>query len=233
LVAYSGHEEDKIYHSTDGGATWSKVASATRDDDSSGLPITGDKDAISFLNPTTGWITGGTIESDWLYVYVTHDGGRTWQKQEMSLPKGLTPHWNAYPKPPRFFTARDGILPVYYSLRNDTGEQDSIIVTFYATHDSGSSWAYTAFGPVGASGLTHAVADMEHLWVKQGNVLFATTDGGRRWTMLARNLLFAGVGQMDFVSARVGWAIRYPSPFLLKTLDGGRTWSPVNYTILR
>lgn len=232
LVAYSGHEEDEIYHSIDGGETWTKVASATREDDSSGLPITGDKDAILFLNPTTGWITGVTIEEDWLYVYATHDSGRTWQQQVMPLPKELTPHWNAFPKLPKFFTARDGILPVYYSLPNNSG-LETVIVAFYVTHDSGKTWTYTTPGPVGSSDVAHGVADTNHLWVKQGNVVYATTDGGRHWTPLPRNPLFASVIQVDFVSPQVGWALRYEFPFLLKTVDGGRTWIPVTYTIMR
>jgi photosystem II stability/assembly factor-like uncharacterized protein len=231
LDAYSGHEEDEIYHSSDGGETWTKVASATREDDSSGLPITGDKDAITFLNPTTGWITGGTIEADWLYVYVTHDGARTWQQQVMPLPKGLTPHWNAFPKPPKFFMAREGILPVYYSLRNSSSQ--SMIVGFYVTHDSGTTWTYTTPGPVGASEVAHGAADMNHLWVMQGNVVYATTDGGRQWTTIPRNPLFASVIQMDFISPQVGWALRYEFPFLLRTLDGGRTWAPITYAVSR
>ncbi len=238
LVAYSGHEEDEIYHSTDGGETWIKVASTTRDDDSSGLPITGGKDAITFLDSTTGWITGGTIVPEWLYAYATHDGGRTWQKQEMPLPKELTPHWNAFSKPPKFFTAQDGILPVHYSLLNDSGQQ-SILVAFYATHDGGTTWTYTAPVSVSASEVVYyAVADMNHAWVTHGSVLRATTDGGRQWVTLPPNPPFADVTQLDFISSDVGWAVRNTSrsrggaptfPFLLKTLDGGRTWAPVIY----
>ena len=235
LVAYMGNEEVEIYRSTDGGETWIKVASATRGDDRSGLPIDGPKIAISFLNPTTGWIPGyGALAPDRLYLHVTHDGGRTWRQQNMPLPRELTPHWEGFPQPPKFFTARDGILPVFYALLDDSFHQTGMAVVFYATHDSGTTWAHTAPVPVSASEVVHqAVGDMNHAWVTSGGVLHATNDSGRRWTTLRPNRLFADVKQLDFISSQVGWAVRQTFPFLLKTLDGGRTWTAVNYTILR
>src|SRR5438034_5061973 len=66
VVAYMGHDEVEIYRSTDGGETWVKVASAMRDRASSGLSIAGSKAAVSFLNATTGWITG--FRPDLVYV---------------------------------------------------------------------------------------------------------------------------------------------------------------------
>jgi photosystem II stability/assembly factor-like uncharacterized protein len=240
LGAAAGSEEVAIYHSTDRGEKWIEVARSAPYSASSGLPFGGDKDAITFLNPTTGWITGLILTPDELMLYATHDGGRTWQRQPMPLPKGFAPHWTAYAKPPKFFTARDGILPVYYTVR-DAG-QETMIVAFYLTHDGGTTWTY-ALGPVSTwSVATHAVADMNHAWVRRGNVLYATTDGGRHWTTILRSSLLLDVAQLDFISPEVGWAVGAgarvgldppTSPFLLKTLDGGRTWSPVTYTFTR
>ncbi|MGH2425550.1 MAG: WD40/YVTN/BNR-like repeat-containing protein [bacterium] len=260
LGAATGSEGVDIYRSTDGGEIWGKVASAMPGSPDSGLPFGGNKSSITFLNPTTGWITGVVVTPDWVYLYVTRDGGRTWRRQNLPLPSQpqqdqplppqVIPHWDAWPWPPKFFTPRDGIMRVDYHhflFDNATGDtRDGQLSVFYITHDSGTTWTYTT--PVS---IRHpeprrqpsSFADMNHGWVKEGGVLHMTSDGGRRWTTIRPGPLFADVIQLNFVSPKVGWAVRNTdpysggskqiSPFLLKTVDGGRTWSPVTYTILR
>jgi photosystem II stability/assembly factor-like uncharacterized protein len=240
---FSHGRDQAIFHTTDGGEKWTSVSRFYSNNSF--------RDWIAFLNPMTGWMTEQSLDDHRLLLFVTHDGGRTWQPQEIPLPGVLMPPYSGiFAQPPKFFTATDGILPVYYSVRHDTG-QETMIVAFYATHDSGTTWTPTT--PVAPSKplLTYAVADMNHAWVTAGGVLQATSDGGRHWAQLPRNPLFAipadnknpytqePVGQLDFISPEVGWAVRsardYPAlptpPFLLKTLDGGLTWSPVTYTI--
>src|SRR2546422_3659796 len=204
LSTAMGIEEDEIYRSTDGGATWIKVASATKDDNASGLPIIGPKIAITFLNPMTGWITGLTRRHDWLNLYVTRDRGHTWQQQSIPLPREVAPHWGARPEPPKFFTARDGTLPILYDLLNNSGEQTGRVVVLYATHDGGTTWTYAAPVRIGVSDLTYqAVGDVNHAWVLNGGVLHATSDGGRRGTMIPPKPLLADVIQLDFISPKV------------------------------
>src|SRR5439155_27039799 len=82
--------------------------------------------------------------------------------------------------------------------------------------------------------------NMNHGWVKDEDILYVTSDGGRRWMSIRHNLLFADVTQLEFISREVGSAVRSPLhgdgkqtfPFLLKTKEAGRTWVPVPYTIL-
>lgn len=93
FAALGNNEEVDVYRSTDGGDTWTKVASTTRENENGRLPTQGTKFDIKFLNSTTGWITGTTIRSNSQYLHVTDDGGHTWWHQALPLPPQLTSYW--------------------------------------------------------------------------------------------------------------------------------------------
>lgn len=230
----AGSMEVDIYHSTDGGQTWSKVESTRARDESSGLPFAGDKTGLTFLNATKGWVTGSIAADDWMYLFVTVDAGRTWRQQGLPVPPQLTPHWNDWTMPPTFFTARDGILPVLYSTQGKANGNTLQAVVCYVTHDGGTTWTYTT--PVAitpGNEFSTSFVDVAHGWVTDGTALYATSDGGRTWTRSRPAALLAGVKQLVLISRRVGLAVRRTPPFLVKTADGGRTWAPVVYTISR
>lgn len=237
-VGAAGSMEVDVHRTTDGGQTWVKVAHTTTGDERSGLPFGGDKAGITFLNTTTGWITGYDL-GEWISFYVTHDGGHTWRQQKLPLPPQVTHHWDAFTKPPTFFSAQEGILPVFYGIKNKSHEN---IAVFYATRDGGTHWTYTTPVPVSTKDPYRAqsFADANHGWVSDGDALHLTRDGGRRWTRIRLSSTFVDVVQLDFVSPQVGWAVRGPRwtskrvpPFLFKTVDGGQTWAPVTYTVWR
>ncbi len=231
MGAAAGSEAVEIYRSTDGGKTWISVGPV------SGLPFAGDKSGIAFLNSTTGWITGAVLRHDTPYLFVTHDGGRTWREQDKPLPRELISHWrNLQHFPPKFFTVRDGVLPTFYEIYAGPGDSlrptGKVFVAIYATHDGGTTWTYPSVKQVNDAYFSTFV-DMNHGWLITGSDwsnLYATSDGGRQWTTIPRTSIFTNVVQVDFVSPQVGWAL---GRSLLKTLDGGRTWSPVTYSVLR
>jgi len=232
--AHMGREAVGIYRSIDSGETWVKISGTSQEDESSGLPYDGDKEGIVFLNPTTGWITGIVLGSDWLYLYVTHDGGLTWRDQSIPLPPQLKPHWRTATLPPAFFTTQDGVLPVSYSIKDESYKDVAGGVVFFITHDGGTTWAYTT--PVSitlGNGFSTSFADIDHGWVMDGTALYATSDGGRQWKKIAPGPPFTDVNQLDFVSPYVGWAVTEVPPFLLKTVNGGHTWAAVVYTVSR
>jgi Tol biopolymer transport system component len=226
-----GNEEVDVYHSTDGGETWIRVASARHDDESSGLPVNGGKDAIAFLSTTTGWATGGgsIIAHEGVFLYTTRDDGRTWRQQNLPPPPGVTPPWTEGTSPPTFFTARDGVIPVFYSA--DRSASSGTIGVFYVTHDGGTTWTPTTPVSVTESHRPSSFADSNHGWVTDGDVLYETSDGGHQWATLHPTPSFTDVTQLEFISPEVGWAVKKASPFLLRTVDGGQTWAPVTYTI--
>lgn len=224
-----------IYRSTDGGETWIKVASTRYGaaENTSGLLYTGRGLDITFLNATTGWVTGTMDMRDWLYLYVTHDSGHTWRKQELPRPSQVTSPWLYGMMRPKFFTMRDGILPVFYAHKDSTySAQIGGVAVFFVTHDGGAIWTYTTPLSVAHWGPS-SFADFNHGWVAEGDTLYVTSDGGRKWTTIRPAPTFGDFRQLDFISPQVGWAVSQMPPFLLKTLDGGHTWTPVTYTVSR
>jgi photosystem II stability/assembly factor-like uncharacterized protein len=65
-------------------------------------------------------------------------------------------------------------------------------------------------------------------------ILYRTSNGGQQWTKLSPGASFKQVTSLDFVSSTLGWAIsgqgKNPS-LLLKTTDGGQTWTPIPFMI--
>ncbi len=219
----------ELFRTTDGGKTWVKIASAlaaSLDVPPPGqLPFSGSKSGLSFLNATTGWVTGRVPVNGYTLLYRTRDGGSRWYRQSLPLsPTEASSQLSILP--PLFFNATDGILPVSF----DTGNGANLDV--YVTHDGGSTWTGTS--PLAASVSTADFIDVNHGWASDGTLLYVTSDGGQQWMKLAPGGSFQHVTQLNFVSSNIGWAIGATASnalALLKTVDGGHTWMVIPYTI--
>ena len=221
-----------VYRTGDGGKTWRKVSSAlpaSTDTPPPGhLPFGGRKSGIHFLNTYTGWITGTVGVNDLTWLYVSHDGGSTWYQQSLSLPPGV-PSAQLSLVPPTFFSATDGILPVIFS---DAVTGRGIATDIYVTHDGGTTWKSTT--PLPLASVAIDFVDRQHGWATDGILLYRTSNDGQRWTKLSPGASFKQVTSLDFVSSTLGWAIGGQgknSSRLLKTTDGGQTWTPILSTI--
>lgn len=203
-----------VFRTTDGGRTWRSVSTALFSDATppGHLPYGGQKSGIHFLNASTGWVTGTVMMSDLAWLYVTHDGGSTWNQQTLPRPQGV-PSAQLRVLSPTFYSATEGVLPV------GVGDATTVI---YVTHDGGTTWKPTT--PVSARLGTVDFLDGQHGWVTDGTILFATSDGGYSWTSQPKSSVFTHVTQLDFVSNMHGLAISSEA-FVLQTEDGGRTWT--------
>ena len=225
-------EAVSVFHTSDSGKTWSNVANAlpaSTDTPPPGhLPFGGRKSGIHFLNSSTGWITGTAVVNDLVLLYVSQDGGSTWYQQSLSLPSGV-PSAQLSLLSPTFFSATDGILPIIFSdLITGRGIATDILVT----HDGGTTWKSTM--PLPAAVGTIDFVDMQQGWVTDGMVLYSTSDGGQHWAKLSPGANFNQVTDLSFVSSTTGWAIvgqSSNSSYLLKTTDGGKTWTPIPFSI--
>lgn len=228
-VDLASAEAVAILRTTDGGKTWAVVSSAlpaSTDTPPPGqLPFGGDKASLGFLDALTGWVTGSFPLNGYVFLYLTHDGGATWNRQPFPFsPDKASTHIST--RPPTFFTATEGILPVSFVT------ETAASLDLYVTHDGGATWQSTT--PLAAPATSADVIDMDHGWASDGTLLYVTSDGGQQWAKLAPGGDFQHVTRLDFVSGTIGWAtgvIGSQVPSLLKTVDGGKTWTVIPYTI--
>ncbi|HHY38989.1 MAG TPA: hypothetical protein GX507_08715 [Clostridia bacterium] len=219
-----GSEAVSIYKTADGGASWS-LASRTDPQSSreGGLPFGGIKTGLSFADHKRGWLTG-VDHSDKIWLYETLDGGETWEKVRLPVPEGYsTDGGSASTHPPVFFDGQDGFLPVRF------GGENPPVTVFYATSDGGKAWHPTA--PVThaeGKGLLWSFVDPDHGFALSGDTLYSTDDGAKTWTVVNSVPDLEGTRQLEFVTPKTGWAAgdNEEKAFLLKTVDGGRTWEP-------
>ncbi|HYM69807.1 MAG TPA: hypothetical protein VEZ44_09445 [bacterium] len=210
----------RLLRTTDGGATWTEVARTDLPGDPvrSGLPISGDKSGVAFLDANTGWITGYVPRDNYTYLYATSNGGRTWRFEALPLPAG-TGTVEVGLNPPTVFAPSEAVLTARLS---GTAVPLTLV---YVTHDAGVHWVSTA--PIPANTSVSSFLNARVGWMTDGATLYATRDAGHRWTIEPRSGAFRDVAELDFVSETVGWTVVRSAPFLLKTSDGGRTWAPV------
>ena len=216
----AGSQGVNLFRTTDGGQTWSLVASAP-----GSLPLGGLKTGMGWASPTTGWVTGCVCAAEnTILLSRTQDGGVTWQTQSLPLP-ALQGVFTT--EPPVFFSATEGILPVSINYQGRV-----TLFAVYATHDGGATWSHSTL--LMGSGSAWDFPSMQQGWVVIGNgSIGVTSNGGQSWLLTSTSANFQNITQLDFVSAQVGWAISTnpsnPSaPVLLKTMDGGKTWVQIS-----
>jgi photosystem II stability/assembly factor-like uncharacterized protein len=159
-------------------------------------------------------------------VFWTTDGGRTWRR--------ITP-----PVPDRGFI--DG---VYFANSRqgwalwNTGREGASRPTVYRTSDGGRTWRHTrlrdydGYAPVAEVSFSAAEGHELFLLMRvngdpalYAGPLFVSRDAGRHWRALP---LPPDAGQISFETPSRGWiAAGRGARWLLRSVDGGRTWQQV------
>jgi photosystem II stability/assembly factor-like uncharacterized protein len=224
LIAYDtamGSQAVEIFHTTDGGGSWSSLGAAlgavdvTKPIPSGAIPLGGVKSGISFSDSENGWLSG-FWHGDGVWLYETHDGGTKWAAQKLTVPQGIPAEGGAaFSYSPVFFSNKIGILPVQFSLTT---------VIFYETKDGGVSWKPTT--PIlstSQNGFDWSFTDATHGFATDGNELFITSDGAKTWEKVPVAGVLTGIIGLEFTDGQIGYA--YGINWIKKTTDGGNTFN--------
>lgn len=223
LSGLRGGPGSTVFASADGGATWQRVGGADRlgsvfgASDATTLWAGNERDAGPVARPI---------------LDVSRDGGRTWTDARLPGLVGDIFVNDTLIVPP-VFAGSDGAVAVGAASTDNPPD-----IRFYRTSDGGQTWRLAARTPVNQNGSGGvAVIDPDHFTLidTQAGLLQTTSDGGTTWQRSAS----AGLGptmQVQFWDPVNGAAIiqltNGPAPAvgIVRTSDGGRTWSPVLVT---
>jgi photosystem II stability/assembly factor-like uncharacterized protein len=169
---------------------------------------------LHFVDPSVGWIVGGSPFVEGGVVGRTEDGGRTWRIRTGVAPGSRRPSYSV------------NAVHGFDRVRACAAGDDGILLTF----DGGESWRQ-AQDPGWSR--THLFGlfflDDREGWAAGLNGVIHTDDGGLTWTKRGGDSSRGGrVGgrAVHFVDPRNGW-LAGQHAYLWRTRDGGETWARV------
>lgn len=182
------------------------------------------------LDPNFGWVVGYTFRNN-NALYVTTDGGSTWDKRP--VPYGLGT---------REATGFEFIDHDHAFVAVTTGST-AYTVAVIRSSDGGRTWTQSiVLKNKGFDSIGFQMVDKLHGWLLLADSrvvswLWRTADGGVTWTPLVDTANQANApARMRFVSDLEGWGLPENGRGLVHTLDGGKTWTrasvptPTGYT---
>ncbi len=208
--------------------------------------------SVHFLNETTGWVTGTVLiagtGSSAGWIYITRDGGQTWQLQNLDLPAGVKSISGLELSKPHCFSQQEGALPASVNMAHD-GTPNGFFV--YTTQNGGQSWQSKPFVEMDNNKIVNENEGIHTLvyhrtpapqfiakdfgWNGGGNQSWLlTTDGGRSWQRSEFPLPLSSQAGLQFVSRNVGWMNKVgngQSSQFSMTNDGAKTWTQIDYVI--
>jgi photosystem II stability/assembly factor-like uncharacterized protein len=226
------HDYIAVYHTADGGATWTAVFGPQSDG-----PQSCGKTGLRFVDAQHGWLTGDCQGvAPGLFFYATSDGGATWTPASVPPPADGAD----------LFTREDAgcgtnSLTVFDAQTAKLSVACLILSTdpiatqayVYTTTDGGAHWTSSPAPSRGLTFLNPQLGWSLPLTLGFDNPPFAlahTTDGGLTWTNVAAVKWY---GQPDFVDEQIGWNVAHTADTtsLVRTTDGGATWETLSPVI--
>jgi photosystem II stability/assembly factor-like uncharacterized protein len=246
-----------IFHTTDGGKTWqqmSKAQAGTTNITPGPFP-SGEFGGGTFLNPQKGWFVTGSMTiaghgSAYKGLYITLDGGKSWQLQQLPQSGEIIPAPNTDTGSkvivaislPRFFDTQHGNLFVYVN------DQQKIHIYIYSTGDGGQTWQLVGnklSKDVSKDAGNYSLAtliDATHFMLTDKNVVDVYGLAGGQWQK--NRVTIKGVNSynetVDFINGQTGWFVgrkdvvvdkktndKTYTSVIYKTDDGGKSWQEI------
>lgn len=247
--AAAGSQPVSVYQTSDSGATWQLALEMLSP--MGGTINTCCQSGFLFSDSHNGLITTNFGPDPVGRVNWTHDGGASWERQDLPLPAenlaqsfcGTTSP--VYSPPNAIFLVMECQNPA-----QPVGRTDAYL---YQTLDFGANWTSSPLPdpPLEAGGWHYNRRDCQVQFIdpqtgwlyisdfyetgdgQRTQVLtdlYQTGDAGQSWQSIGK---FDWGGQLGFVDPRQGWALAAPQadtaiPFLLHSQDGGQTWQPLS-----
>lgn len=221
----SESEQKYIFRTTNGGQSWSSVASSIPP--SGQLPYQGTFTNLSFSSATQGWFGTGDMTSASLDLFHSLNGGKTWTKVNLPVPKMFQQQSNAIDVSTPVFQGQQGTFVGTYVKLENGADHNYIVV--YHTKDGGKTWIPSK-PQEEPSALYMGVHDG---WMVNHKSVYQTQNTGQTWgrisTLASINWTkYPVVSDITFVNQKTGWLLVQSTDFqksvLLKTIDGGYTW---------
>jgi photosystem II stability/assembly factor-like uncharacterized protein len=198
----SPNQVPHLSSTNDGGNTWEQLPDP---------PL--DSNGVTFRTPLEGWMGSNGVSQP--HVYLSVDGGHSWQRREVPLPSGDLPN--------SMLSTNVLQLPgagVIASL-NLTGPGAQ-----FTSFDGGTSWSKVAPLPLGVGGGDLGFQDNLHWWEIYVGALYKSSDAGQTWIHISDKLPNA-VYSLHILDSKHAWAQVFftDGSGLAFTADGGLTWA--------
>ncbi|QSO46715.1 WD40/YVTN/BNR-like repeat-containing protein [Alicyclobacillus mengziensis] len=248
IQAFSGgvmnQGDTTIYHTDDGGKTWTMVSSAggyvpNKNVTPHALPELDVPMPMTFTNAQDGWVAVGNVvvSKTMASLYYTHTAGTAWKAAHLPIPQGYESGFETIEYKP-VFTGNTGTELVQY-YKGGTNNQ----LVSYRTANTGRSWAIGTNISLSQNDdrVRQSFLNAQDGWIigSSGTPFEQTTNGGKSWTTIQaagslKPLLQQGfdVKQLNMVTSKTGWVLLnkensingHIQTKILKTTDGGNDW---------
>lgn len=224
-VGAGTHHDHELFHSVDGGLTWSSLDGQTSDDYT----------AMIFADPRNGL---RTLQTTGAYAPappafdITTDSGATWQTRELPAPPGAPNLFERYP----YCETYQPVMSPAKSIRMLIGcfdyknPPEQFTGFLYSSQDGGASWL-TAPLPAKARAEQSQVVYLDAGRILLlGRNIYLSTNSGQQWKFVK---MVNWDGQFSFIDPQEGWAIARANgeTALVHTTDGAATWKIINPAI--
>jgi photosystem II stability/assembly factor-like uncharacterized protein len=211
----------EIWRTSDGAATWERVAYVDQQNQTSGLGFAQCKEQISFVDATHGYV-GASDGNNSPTIYRTADGGKTWSGSTL-------------PDPPDFKTSGGFALQAWLVKRfgdmlyvEASGKQGGDIPDrqyVFRSTDGGATWSWLLKIPSRYIAMVTESRWLQLIWPGQS---MESTNGGQQWHPYASDFNTdtpVGGPQIVFADSQVGYAEGRGA--LQRTVDGGAHWERI------